>query len=83
MLGLESGCLERKDDASENSDEDCWSMAVNLEEEDLASKPGSWLLAIVNSTVAKMDTGQNLRYCVQVLGALLGAFWHVVRSMFG
>ena len=88
MLDLESGCREIKENPEEEGEEgegevDCWSMAVNLEEEDLESKSGGWIQAIVDGVVVKVDTGQNLRFCVQVFRILFGYCWEVVRSVFG
>jgi len=83
MLDLESGCRTPKEDPSEESDEDCWSMAVNLEKEDLGSRSDGWFQAFVDGVVVKVDTGQNLRYCVQVFKALFEYCWEVMRSMFG
>ena len=60
-------------------------MAVNLENEDLGSGGGSWswVQLFRDRAMVKVDTGQNLKYCVQVFGAFFGALWDIVRSMFG
>lgn len=66
-------------------DEKCWSVAVNIDHEDFGSEDGawSWFQSFTDRTLVKVDTGQNLKYCVQVLESLLGALWDIVRSMFG
>jgi hypothetical protein len=58
-------------------------MAVNLEKEAPKSRSGAWFQEFVDSVIVKVDTGQNLRYCVQVLRTLVGFCWEVIRSMFG
>lgn len=60
-------------------------MAVNLEDEDFGfeERAWSWFELFGDPATLKVDTGQNIRYCVQVFGSLLGALWDIVRSMFG
>jgi hypothetical protein len=60
-------------------------MAVNIGDDALGSGRGAWLWfeSFRDIPIVKIDTGQNLRYCVQVLGSLLRALWDIVRSMFG
>lgn len=69
----------------ENLDEKCWSVAVNIDHEDFESEDGvwSWFQSFTDRNLVKVDTGQILKYCVQVLESLLGALWDIVRSMFG
>jgi hypothetical protein len=60
-------------------------MAVNLESEDfgLEARARSWFELFRDPAMVKVDTGQNIWYCVQVLESLLGALWDIIRSMFG
>jgi hypothetical protein len=83
MRDPESGCWGEKDDVSENPDEDCWSMAVDFDNEDIAPKSGSLLQAFMDFAVSKIDTGQNLQHCAQVFRTLCGFCWKAVRSMLG
>lgn len=69
----------------EDLDGDCWSMAVNIENNDIGPEAGawSWFESLRDRVIVKVDTGQNLMYCVQVLGLFLGALWDMVCSMLG
>jgi hypothetical protein len=60
-------------------------MAVNICDDAPESGPGAWFWfePFRNIATIKIDTGQNLRYSVQVIGSLLRALWDIVRSMFG
>jgi len=63
----------------------CWSMEVNLNDEERRSerRDSPWFESFRDKAIVKVDTGENLRYCVQVFGSLLRALWNIVRSMFG
>jgi hypothetical protein len=60
-------------------------MAVNIRDDALESERGAWFWfePFRNIATIKVDTGQNLRYRVQVLGSLLRALWDIIQSMFG
>jgi hypothetical protein len=78
---------EGKDSVSENSDDNSWSVVVNLDNDDLVSKSGSSFESFVACVVAKLDTGQKLRFCVNssvfILRTLCGFCRDVIRLMFG
>ena len=69
----------------EGSRDECWSLAVNIEDKHLGSEQGawSWFQSIRDRATVKVDTGQNIQYCVQVFGWLLGALRDILRSIFG
>lgn len=60
-------------------------MAVNIEKGDIGFEGGawSWFQSFRDRAMAKVDTGQNLGYCVQLLGSLLGVLWDYFRLTFG
>jgi hypothetical protein len=60
------GCCAVRDNELEGSNDDSWSMEVNIENEDLGSKIGTWFQMFVDCAVAKLDTGQKLRFCVAI-----------------
>jgi len=63
--------------------EDCWSMAVNFGTESFKSRSREWLEYLMDLGIVKVDTGQNPRYCVQVMRVWLGFCWQAIRSVLG
>lgn len=55
---------EGKDDLSENSDDESWSMDVNLDNENLLSKSGGSFQSFVDWVTAMLGVWKKLRFCV-------------------
>ena len=63
--------------------EDCWSMAVNLGTDSFELRSREWLGYLLDLGIVKVDTGQNLRYCVQVMRVWFGFCWQAIRAALG
>ena len=61
---------------------DCWSVVVHLDHVNIDVKKRNAFISFVRSVTAKVDTGQNVRYCLHGFEKLFSFLWNFLRSIF-